>query len=152
MSSISNPERSPEHWGCPAPVKLRGLLLRAWRDQLQTLIRLRLSVSSSHGMGRRGSLLFILLLLLCYSSVRPDSRKRRCDVTQGWPWRYLERTQMPGPYCSSVRTGRGDVRVPPTHTKKLCRNSVNRKKRKKKRENTDWQKCRHSPDFCFNDI
>lgn len=77
-----------------------------------------------------GSLLFILLL--CYSSMYPGSRKRLPDVTQGWPCRYLDRTQMPGRYCSSVRTGSGDVRVPPTHTKKkLCITSVNRKKKKK---------------------
>lgn len=88
-----------------------------------------LGLSSFLGMGRRGSLLLFILLLLCYSSMCPGSRKRRPDVTQGWPWRYLDRTQMPGRYCSSVRTGRGDVRIPPTHTKKnLCRTSVNRKK------------------------
>lgn len=108
-----------------------GLLLGAWTERLQRLSRL--SVSSCHGMGRRGSLFFILLLLLCYSSVCPDSRKRRSDVTQGWPWRYLDRTQMPGRYCSSVRTDGGDVRIPPARTKKLCRISVNRKKRKKKK-------------------
>lgn len=68
------------------------------------------------------------------SSATPDSRKRRSDVMQGWPWRYLDRTQMPGRYCSSVRTGRGDVRIPPTHTNKLCRTSVNRERKKEKKK------------------
>lgn len=71
------------------------------------------------------------------SSATLESRKRRSDVTQGWPWRYLDRTQMPGRYCSSVRTGRGDVRIPPTHTNKLCRTSVNREEKKKKKTLTD---------------